>query len=174
MKKSALLTILFLTNLVNAGIVDFYVDADITKGQIYDGINVHNSAVVNLVGGEIKATLGGFDYSVINLNSGFAPLYGGLYLTDNSALNIFGGDIHISYPLLANNSVLNIYGLNFSEFPANELTGFLSDGTPFEFTGLLNYASHIYLYEVPEPSTIVILGLGILFITLKRVCPPTA
>ena len=61
-------------------------------------------------------------------------------------------------------STINIYGYDFSEFPAFSLTGYLSDGSPFEFIELTYAVSHINLIVIPEPVTVLLLGLGGLFL----------
>jgi len=176
---------LFGVNLAQAVDVDFYSDAIIRPGEDYDTVSVYDTppdhTTVNMFGGIIEGVhsydsstfnvhegemwRGVFtsDSSIVNIHGGSVTLEGSLF-TDSSTLNIFGGDVFLGAPYAEDSSTINIYGYNFSEFPAFSLTGYLADGTPFEFIELTHAISHINLIVVPEPTTLLLLGLGCLFL----------
>ncbi len=184
--KTKLFTILLVVMLcgvcsVQAGDVDFYSDAIIRPGEVYDTVSVYdtppvptvvhmfggsvksiyafNSSTVNIFGGEIRKSVSMWESSTTNIYGGNIMLDGCLF-TDFSILNIYGGDVFLGAPYAEESSTINIYGYEFSEFPAFSLTGYLSDGSPFEFIELTHAISHINLIVIPEPASVLLLGLG--------------
>ena len=174
---------------VQAVDVDFYSDAIIRPGDAYDNVFVYDtppdhttvhmfggsvevfhtydSSTVNIHGGELTAQVGLWELSTMNIYSGDITLDSSLF-TDSSTLNIYGGDVFLGAPHAEDSSTINIYGYGFSEFPAFSLTGYLADGSPFKFIELTHAISHINLIVIPEPTTLLLLGLGGLLLRKQR------
>jgi len=192
MKKSMMLVavvMLLLASEVQAIDVDFYSDATIEDGDVYTNVFVYDtppdtttvdmfggtvrvfhtyySATVNIHGGELTTQVGMWEASTMNIYGGSVMLDSCLF-TDSSTLNIYGGDVRMGSPYAEDSSTINIYGYDFSEFPAFSLTGFLSEGSPFEFIELTYAQSHINLIVIPEPTTLFLLVIGC-FLLRKRI-----
>jgi hypothetical protein len=137
--------------------------------------------------------LDSFDSSTLNLSgnpqindigvyfSGTVNMFGGTIGSvqiDNIA-NLYGGII--SDYLLATSTV-NIYGYNFQynplagDYRGGQLTGFWMNDTPFSidlyavynppYGGTIDTWSHVVL--IPEPATILLLGLGVLMLKKRN------
>lgn len=167
-----LMAILLTAGKVQAVDVDFYSDGVIQDGDIYNIVRVfdtppdnttadmfggsvyvfhmYDSSTVNIYWGELTGQVGMLESNTMNIFSGNisldTPSLAGL-----SILNIYGGDVFMGAPYADGLSTINIYGYGFSEFPASSLTGFLADGSPFEFVELIYVYSHMNLIIVPEP-----------------------
>lgn len=135
-------------------------------GSVYR-FYTYDSSTVNILGGELERRIDMWDSSTVNIYGGTifldSPGFG-----DSSTLNIFGGDVGMGQPGAGGSSMINIYGYDFSEFPAFSLTGYLSDGSPFEFIELTHAIPHINLIVIPEPATILLLGLGTILLRKQR------
>ena len=169
--------------------VDLYSDAIIGPGDIFDVVTVYDtppdnttvhmfggsvyrfrtygSSTVNIHGGELEQGCVTWESSTMNIYGGTVMLDTPLF-TDSSTLNIYGGDVRMGQPYAEDSSTINIYGYDFSESPAFSLTGFLSDGSPFEFIELTYAQSHINLIVIPEPTTLFLLVIGS-FLLRKRI-----
>ena len=158
-------------------------DFIIQDGDDYGTILVYgDTTTVDMFGG--KASIQSYDQSIINISGGVATE---VYPRDDSTINftggvcqnaevgggtfnISGGQIlgHIYAPTAG--SVVNIYGYGFdySSTRDPQLTGFWSDGTPFGIVfretvpggGSAYSYDKVVLHEVPEPATLLLLGLG--------------
>ena len=166
--------------------IDFYSDATIENGDLYDNVFVYDTTpdqtTVDMLGGSIDA-FHTYDSSIVNiyggeilwgilsLNSSTVNLHGGtincesLTVSNSSTLNIYGGDLLVgNSPGFSDSSTVNIYGYDFNR-GTNDLTGFLSDGSPFAFTELPDSKySHMNLIVIPEPATLFLLALGSLLL----------
>ena len=193
--KTKIITILAAAELllpvskVQAIDVDLYSDAIIRHGDDYDlvfvydtsplhskvdmfggnvfGFITHDSSKVNIHAGELEKGITTYDSSTLSIYDGTILLDTPL-ITGSSTLNIYGGDVRMGAPYAENSSTINIYGYDFSEFPAFGLTGYLSDGSSFEFIELTYAMSHINLIVIPEPASVLLLSLGILFLKKRK------
>lgn len=192
MKTQLLLIIaalmLLASSQVHAIDIDFYHDATIEDGDVYNIVRVYDTppdnTTVDMFGGSV-ASLRTYDSSIVNINTGevwasiatnnlsTVNIYGGtvtldsLIVWDSATLNIYGGNFSSSNaPVFSESSTVNIYGYDFT-YDGWTLTGFLQDGSPFIFTELtdLNYP-HINL--IPEPATFLLLALGGLLVRKRN------
>jgi hypothetical protein len=143
--------------------VDFYSDATIDNGDVYDNVFVydtppdqttvdmwggtigaalpHDSSTFNMYGGQIHAGMGLSDWSTVNIYDG--TLQGTFWVMDSAWLNIYGGDVSLNSPMLSESST-----------SITEMTG--------------DDYSHMNLVVIPEPSSLALLALGALL--AKRRC----
>jgi hypothetical protein len=138
--------------------------SNIYGGQIYGEIWARNQSTVNITNGLVN-WVNGFDQSLIDISGGdiFA-----LKAIGDSEINISGGQI--TERIIAEEySTINFYGYGFNynptggEWNGGQLTGFWSDDTPFSID-LNNWDDitfeHVNLYTIPEPTTLLLFGLG--------------
>jgi hypothetical protein len=163
---------------------EFHTDATINGA--YDQVGAFNTAKITMSGGEInelftfdnskfdmfagKIIMGMYieGHSIVNIYGGELSLFDILFMKNSSVLNLYGGNVHIDYPAVEGvTAAINIYGYGFSQWPATNLTGFLSDSTPFVFTNLYPLGN-IHLFTIPEPATVLLLGLGGLVLLARR------
>jgi hypothetical protein len=118
---------------------------------------------------------GEIGWGILSLNSSTVNLYGGtinlesLFVIDSSTLNIYGGDLLVgNSPGFSESSTVNIFGYDFA-YDGWELTGFLSDHSPFRINevGFDDY-SHMNLVVIPEPATLLFLAVGAFVLRRRR------
>lgn len=173
--------------------VDFCSDAIIRPGDDYDTVSVFDTpplqTKIYMFGGSIIGLMT-HDSSTFNMHAGIWGVDGGWgYISNSSTLNIFGGSINLdsisvvdsgtlniyggdflcgNSPYFSQSSSVNIYGYGFN-YGFNQLTGFLSDGSSFMFNELpFGEFSHMNLIVIPEPATVLLLGLGTLFLRKRK------
>lgn len=169
-------------NLHNSSVVNVY-----EGGGFYGGsgslLYLYDSSTLNLNGGVINSFLFLNNSSTVNLYDGWTLI--GFALEDGSTLNVFGGHIDTFW---ANSSIepmakLNIYGYDF-EYEAegrweyadehsdgwwvSKLTGYTLNGEPFTYWGIPDPDTHPNIHLIPEPGTLVVLGLGALAALRKQ------
>ena len=93
------------------------------------------------------------------------------YITcdDDSTLNLFGGQILGDLKVEDLTAWVHIYGYGFNNdpFPGSPLTGFWADDTAFSINlvdSTISTYDQIIFHEIPEPTTLTLLGLGICII----------
>jgi hypothetical protein len=176
MKRTALLVmgvmLFMVVGVAKATLTDIYDDMIISEGT-YGAVNVHDDAVVSVVGTDVSFTeLWTLDTSVVNFENGSV---GSLFATVNSRVNLYQGDID-TIKAYGVDSV-HIYGSQFSfveeeEIPSRGILTFfwendvqesiyLRDCPPYYIGGSPTYTDAVVLHEIPEPATISILLLGI-------------
>jgi len=162
--------------------------ADITGGQIWE-LYMYNSTTADISGGYVSILLGqdtssvdvyaGSDIGLLRPNdSSTANVYGGtinhLFVLGNSTTNIYEGDFTMGFS--ANDSpVINMYVQEYHWDPDGGsssgfglLTGtWLNSGEAFSID-YVDLDSFDHIAFVPEPSTMLLVGLGGLVLRTKK------
>lgn len=151
---------------------------NISGGALYSDFLVADSSQVIISGGQIRGHFVVTDSSQVTITGG--KLKSGIDIHYSGTVDVYGGQLEGRLALTIN-ARLTFYGSNFvidgrpvygtfSPYGGNalqgHLTGTLVDGSSLNSDLLIsNYAS---LTLVPEPTTIVLLGLGSLILLRKR------
>ena len=165
---------------------DFYEDGTIGTGDEYEDVSVFDTppehTIVDMLGG-VLLTLSTYDFSTTNIHGGeiswgidtydssTVSIYDGtitchfLGVRDTSTLNIYGGNLDVTNsPTFYETGTVNIYGYGFYyDEVLGVLTGNLQDGSTFIFREL-SPSNYSHLNLVPEPTSILLLGLGSLIL----------
>jgi len=152
---------------------------DMTGGEVAVLKN-YDWSITNISGGLVAYALS-YDNSTINISGGIVHEAtisgtGTINMTDgtcwrlgvgNGVVNLYGGQITIN-GIRGHLGRVNIYGYGFEYDPYHAqyggsdgmLTGFWADGTPFAIDFWEPAYDMVVLHEVPEPATLLLLGLG--------------
>ncbi|MCX5633994.1 MAG: hypothetical protein NTW93_10035 [Phycisphaerae bacterium] len=152
--------ILLLPVWVNATTIDFYTDGTITDGNVFDTVNIWNTATVDMIGGVVTWSFNTYNTSTLNISGGDTSAF--INLHDDSILNLSGGIEHAwIYP---DTGTVNFYGrdLIMGEYGEKYVHGYWADGTEFTITLARIENANIVFHEIPEPATISLLLAGIL------------
>lgn len=149
-------------NLVTGGVV---------TGRLYS----YEDSLLNLSGGELQTSFRVYNQSQFYMSSGPLRL---LYMYDDSCGIICGGELVRGLISLEQASTLTFYGKDFmiDGHPVygtitgpgtGTLSGILEDDSLFDDIRfeIQDYASLVF---IPEPSTIILLGLGSLMLLKRR------
>lgn len=154
--------------LCHATFVDFYTDDTITGG-VYDVVRTHDDATVDMTGGLIETYLELYDTSTFNANGGTLDDGVDIRLFNSTTINFY----KIETSALSNRieavgtAEINIFGYGFN-YVGNTLNGYWQDETSFSlYIRNETTQSVINFYEIPEPTTCLLLGIGGLL--LKKV-----
>lgn len=175
--------------------IDFYNDGTITDGNVFDTVNIWDSATVDMMGGSADI-VNSYNSSTFNFQNG--DVTGWIHAEDTSNVTISGGstnDLELFESAVANISggsisghlgiwddgMVHLYGGNFGYTVADGSTGWLitgswADDSPFMIFYRTNTSgpvpgssgSHIVLHTIPEPATLLLLGLGVPIISGLR------
>ena len=162
--------------------IDIYNDTTISSGE-YGTVNIYDTppeqTTVTMTGGQVT-DLYTYQSSMVNLVDGY--IYG-FYVTNSSMIDMLGGAIHhlmigdsaianlrggqITYHISASgSSIFNIYGKEFY-YIGDHLHGLWADNSSFDiWVRGPGTNEHVVLHEIPEPITILFLGLG--YFLIKR------
>jgi hypothetical protein len=175
----------------------YVISHDLSTVNLYEGGTLYglsfgqfilqDSSVFNIYGGDALLFVMPFDLSVVNVHDGY--IYGGIEPHEYSTINVYGGQVDLWGGILGNvivpeTSTVNIYGYSFVYEPKGEwryyiddpdngmwtsrLTGWGLDGTLITYLGLPDPATHTNINLIPEPSTVVVLGLGAITVLRKQ------
>ena len=131
---------------------------------------VINDAVLDVVGGEI-GKVETTDAAIVNLHNAEIDW---LWTNDNSVVNIYGDNTN--WLAAYDRSVINLYAYDVTYHPTGGgdwgteawLEGtYYSDDTLFE-VWLANDDTYSHVNIVPEPISVTLFGLGLLFIRKRR------
>lgn len=137
---------------------------EIVNGEVYGEIWMYNDTTASMLGGDIYK-METFDVTSFDMAAGELDR---LYVHDSSLANIRGGTL---YTLEAtNNSLVYIYAYDVTYDPTGGGYGkgwlegkYIIDNSTFGFS-LLTQDTYSHITVIPEPSAILLFGLGCLFI----------
>jgi len=139
-------------------------------GSLYE-LYAWDTGTVNVFGSANIDILAAREYSVINVSDGTAERIGVL---ESGVINLSGG--FISDGLGATDSgIINVYGYDLAKFSTGGHYGFgfvsgqWQTGIPFNIDlGSPDTYSRVILYEVPEPTTLLLVCSGSLFLRKRE------
>jgi len=171
------------TRLYDSSTVNVYEGAMIALGSAAL-MNMYDLSTLNIYGGIVSLFFFAGDSSTINLYDGDLGSVTGF--GDNSILNVYAGCVSgwIENFYVGPTATVNIYGYDFEYTPhgrwmppihgvgegwwVTKLTGYGFEGDPITFWGLPDPETHDNINLIPEPTTLLLLGLGGL--GLLRIC----
>jgi hypothetical protein len=143
---------------------DGYTQMNISGGSIEHSVNCGGFSQADISGGSILLYIASNDFSQVNLSGG--ALGGFLDLYGRSRINIFGSDFTVDGQSIRYGELTSILGGDRVDEPLRRLTGILASGEPINNDFRIGNYAKIVL--IPEPATIVLLGLGALSLRKHR------
>ena len=137
--------------------------ATISGGSI-DDLKAEDGAQIAISGGSIRGSLYTFDSSQVDICGG--SMGGELGLEFASIITILGSDFAVDGEDFGYGELTSIFGGNWCDEPFRHLTGILASGELLDNDFRIGHDARIVL--VPEPASAVMLGLGSLFLALRR------
>jgi len=181
--------------IVDGGSVNWFYASSYSSVNISGGtmnsVDMLYSSTANISGGSISSYFHTYNYSTTNISGG--SIYG-LYALDSSTMNISGGDISYIDAYYSSNSnisggnidslyakgssLITFYGKNFILAAGLSLDGHRVVGVGMLYGEWMNgtqWSVHIQensptstILIIPEPATILLLGLGALFLRKRK------
>ncbi len=170
----------------SGGIVQFLLSFDTSQvtmsGGYTDGLGVFNNSELTLSGGttyalnafencQVTIKGGKVSYAFEAIQSSHVTMSGGtinnkIVLSDNAELLISGSNFALDGNPVGFGKISSVSGGNYWNEPVRRLTGTLANGDSInnEFQ-IGNYAS---ITLIPEPATLLLLGLGGLFLRKRK------
>ena len=133
-------------------------------GGSIENLRSYDSSRVDIYSGSIDKYLYGLDSSLVNIFGGL--IESDLALWDQSMIKIFGYDFAVDGQPVGYGELTSILGNNPWDDAFRHLTGTLLSGEFIDTGFLIGHDAKIIL--IPEPATILLLGLGGLFIKRRR------
>jgi len=137
---------------------------EIIDGDVYWELDIYNDVTLDILGGEIF-TLTTFDTTITDWYGGQMDTLGA---RGNSIINIYGGKLDNFAAI--ENSLVNLYAYDVAIthtggfWDDGQVTGkYYLDDTSFIFD-LWGQNTYSHINIVPEPATVLLLGLGSLFL----------
>lgn len=130
---------------------------NITGGSTVGGLQAHDNSQIYISSGSIGGQLQVFDYGKVTIFGG--SIQGQINLKDRVTVTIYGSDFMLDGRVVSGTitSLVSTYAT---------LTGTLDDGSPLN-NRLWFDSPYASLVILPEPATLLFLGIGIL-ILIKR------
>lgn len=152
---------------ISGGVITSFRNSDFCQANISGGvIGSLDPAVysqVNISGGEIL-NLESYDFCQVNISGGEILL--DLRLWDQSEIRIFGYDFAVDGQPFGYGELTSIFGDRPYDEPFKHLTGTLLSGELFDNDFRIGHDARIVL--IPEPGTVLLLGLGGLFLKRRK------
>ena len=104
-----------------------------------------------------------YGISEINITDGDVNM---LIMNHHSIAHIIGGQFTDGFSI-ADNAKIHIYGYGFN-FDRSVFTGYWADGTTFYTYIAESQRQNIVLHEIPEPTVIIMLSIGSVFIRNRK------
>lgn len=147
----------------------------ITGGTVGGDVIGFDIATIQISNASITGDLAAINDSTITLISGLLSPTSSLYTTEESSLEVYG------YDFLVNGAPVDFdadgidhdgYRILLVGAGAGTLSGYLSDGTAFDTTFFRDSSpdgsGHLVLFNVPEPTSIMLMASGAMLVLLRR------
>jgi len=147
----------------------------VSGGLISNVLDASGNSIVDIFGGTISGSLSSHSNSAVNVSGGYIEL---LYVNGGSTVTLTGGDINsatVGLNVSDDASITFVCDLDSLNYSYDQsllvgITGSWLDGSNFdvEVQNLGYNPTSDYINFVPEPATLVLFGLGGLFLRNRK------